>query len=84
MHLVDAQRILRESARRITQEVYTHVDRDQLRSAIHRMLDRIDNFPAAADGDVDAGDGRKRGRNNVTTTEFRRAGKGISPRCTID
>jgi integrase len=45
VHLVDAQRILRHSDPRITQEVYTHVDLEQLRSAVNRMPVRIDNFP---------------------------------------
>jgi hypothetical protein len=62
VHLVDAQRILRHSDPRITQEVYRHVDLDQLRSAVNRMPVRIDNFPANVDGNVDGGDGRNRTR----------------------
>jgi Phage integrase family len=71
VHLVDAQRILRHSDPRITEEVYTHVDLEQLRSAVNRMPVRIDNFPA----NVDGGEGKNWRRKNVTTTEFSRSGK---------
>jgi Phage integrase family len=77
VHLVDAQRILRHSDPRITQEVYTHVDLDQLHSAVNGMAVRIDNFPV--DGNVDGGDGRNGGRKSVTTTEFSKSGKDLNP-----
>src|SRR5450631_755680 len=80
VHLVDAQRILRHSDPRITQEVYTHVDLDQLRLAVNRMPVRIDNFPANVDGNVDGGDGRNRTRkkrNNFGNFEERE--KGFEP-----
>jgi Phage integrase family len=75
VHLVDAQRILRHSDPRITQEVYTHVDLDQLRSAVKRMPVRIDNFPANVDGNVDGGDGRNRTQKNETNSDCLKSGK---------
>jgi excisionase family DNA binding protein len=80
VHLVDAQRILRHSDPRITQEVYAHVDLDQLRSAVNRMPVRIDNFPANVDGNVDGGggkNGRREKRNNYGVFEERE--KGFEP-----
>jgi integrase len=80
VHLVDAQRILRHSDPRITQEVYTHVDLDQLRSAVNRMPLRIDNFPANVDGNVDGDAGRnerRKKRNNYGVFEERE--KGFEP-----
>ena len=80
VHLVDAQRILRHSDPRITQEVYTHVDLDQLRSAVNRMPIDVDHFPANVDGNVDGGGqqkSRRKNRNNYGVFEERE--KGFEP-----